>query len=163
MHRYCVSTERDVHSQTLPPQSLLLQGTKSITEIKWGEYVALSIPMQHRADRGVWFIVGLSALHHFNKWPRGPGNILPAAEVLIRMRTFKLSVSATPFTLPTSFGLFFSLLALSLPSPSSPDHVCLGVCLKQDRFSRCFKGWLHQRASWPHSFISDTDLLLVTA
>ncbi|KAK2837493.1 hypothetical protein Q5P01_014705 [Channa striata] len=40
-------------------------------------------------------------------------------------------------------------------------HDC--VCLKQDGFSWCFKGWLHQRASWPHSFISNTDLLLVTA
>lgn len=60
-------------------------------------------------------MVGLSALHHFNKWPRGPGNILPATKVLIRMRTFKPSVSATPFTSPTSFSLFFSLLALSLP------------------------------------------------
>lgn len=98
----------------------------------------------------------LSTLHHFNKWPRGPVNILPAAKVLIRMGTFKLSVSATPFTLPTSFCLYFPL---SLPY----YHVCLGVCFKQDRFSGHFKGWLHQRASWPHSFISDTDLLLVTA
>lgn len=71
--------------------------------------------------------MGLSALHHFNKWPRGPGNILPAAEVLIRMRTFKLSVSATPFTLPTSFGLFFSLLALSLPY-RVPPTMCVWVC-----------------------------------
>lgn len=60
--------------------------------------------------------MGLSALHHFNKWPRGPGNILPATEVLIRMRTFKLSVSATPFTLPTSLCLVLSLLS---PSPAA--------------------------------------------
>lgn len=75
----------------------------------------MSIPMQHIADRGVWFIVSHSALHHFNKWPAGLGNILPAAEVLIRMGTLKLSVSATPFTLPTSFCFFFSLLPLPRP------------------------------------------------
>lgn len=71
--------------------------------------------------------MGLSALHHFNKWLRGPGNILPATEVLIRMRTFKPSVSATPFTLPTSFCLFFSLLALWLPYSLLPT-MCVGVC-----------------------------------
>lgn len=59
--------------------------------------------------------MGHSALHHFNKWLRGPGNILPATEVLIRMGTFKLSVSATPFTFPTSFCFLFFLLSLSLP------------------------------------------------
>lgn len=101
-----------------------LYGFDSIRESKWEEYVVLSIPMQHTADRGVWFIAALSALHHFNKWPGGLGNILPAAKVLIRMRTFKCSVSATPFTLPTSLCLLFSLsLSYCLPQPC----VCLCV------------------------------------
>lgn len=101
-----------------------LYGLDSIRESKWEEYVALSIPMQHTADRGVWFIAALSALHHFNKWPGGLGNILPAAKVLIRMRTFKCSISATPFTLPTSLCLLFSLsLSYRLPQPC----VCLCV------------------------------------
>lgn len=47
--------------------------------------------------------MGAAALHHFNKWPRGAENILPAPEVLIRIRTFKPSVSATPLPVATSF------------------------------------------------------------
>ena len=146
--------------QTLPRQSELQNPHHNHR----GEYQAMSIPMQHTAEREVWFIVGHSALHHFNKWPGGAGNIFACYRgILIRTGTFKPSVSATPFTLPTSFCLFFPLsLSLSI-SNILPGHVCLGVCLKQDGFSRYFKGWLHQRASWPHSFISDTDLLLVTA
>lgn len=59
----------------------------------------------------------LSTLHHFNKWPRGPVNILPAAKVLIRMGTFKLSVSATllPYLLPfvsTSPSLFHTTMCV---------------------------------------------------
>lgn len=80
--------------------------------------------MQHTADRAAWFIVGVSALHHPNKWHRGTGNSLPVTKVLIRMRTFQLSVSATPCTLLTSFCILFSL---SLPY-CLPPTMCVWVC-----------------------------------
>lgn len=110
-----------------------------VWESKREEYVALSIPMQHTADRGVWFIAALSSLHHFNKWPGGLGNILPAAKVLIRMRTFKCSVSATPFTLPTSLCLLFSLsLSYCLPQAC----VCLCVLNKIDSLGTLKDGYI---------------------
>lgn len=90
-----------------------LASDKSITAIKWGEYLAMSIPMQSHSRQGSLIHSGATLL--FITLINGPGDwrtFLPATEVLIRMGTFKLSVSATPFTLPTSFCLFFSPLSL---------------------------------------------------
>lgn len=146
--------------QTLPRQPWLLSeaikaSPQSSEESSWPQ-VSLCSTQQTGESDSLWVTLLFITLIN---GPRDQGTFLPATEVLIRMGTFKLSVSATPFTLLTSFCLPFPLLALSL----FPSYVCLGVCLKQDGFSWCFKGWLHQRTSWPHSFISNTDLLLVTA
>lgn len=76
--------------------------------------------------------MGAAALHHFNKWPRGAENILPAPEVLIRIRTFKPSVSATPPPVATSF----CPLPPFLPSCSFPTFFPLRCATR-----RCW-GWI---------------------
>lgn len=68
-----------------------------------------------------------AALHHFNKCPQGAENILPAPNVLIRIRTFKPSVSATPPPVATSF----CPLPPFLPSCSFPAFSPLGCATRQ--------------------------------
>lgn len=101
-------------SQTLSRQPWLLSqaikaSPQSSEESIWPQ-VSLCSTQQTGESDSLWVTLLFITLIN---GPGDQGTFLPATEVLIRMGTLKLSISATPFTLLTSFCLFFSLLSRS--------------------------------------------------